>query len=117
LGTEERRAIVHLLRGLQGVATWAWRRLDAGRLIVRGDEELFARDGGLARLVGGVFPHAVVERDKELGAGSRGPALLGACWALMTLGLSETFEDAPLLREILEAERAAAWRVRTTLLA
>jgi hypothetical protein len=117
LGTEERRAIVHLLRGLQGVATWAWRRLDAGRLVVRGDEELFAPDGGLARLVGGVFPHPVVEQDKDLGAGSRGPALLGACWALMTLGWPEAFEDAALLREILEAERAAASRVRSALLA
>jgi hypothetical protein len=35
----------------------------------------------------------------------------------MTLGWPEAFEDAALLREILEAERAAASRVHSALLA
>ncbi len=117
LGKEEDTETMHLLRGLQALATWAWWRLAAGRKIVPGDEALFAPDGRLGRMVAATLPGRALVGDEDLGAGSRGPALLGVLWALRTLGRSAEFGGAAVLRGILQEEGAAASRVREALLA
>lgn len=117
-----RRALIEPLRRLHACATWASRRIpaaaDASPRVAEADAELFAVDGPLARALAAHFPRVIAAGSAASSSAVRGPAQVGACWALLTRGWPpDEALDPAALRRIAGGEAEAASRIRAALVA
>ncbi len=100
--SEAGRALLPVLRELQGLAALTRRR------VRRGDacDRAFRPDGALARAVGGALPSGPPPTMTAPGADARAAAVSGACWALFSAGWpADPRLDAGALSALVAAER------------